>query len=65
MDCIFNDKPYPKTYENKTEENLLARYKDISSYLDERFKVSTTYLDEMLKDSATHKLKVFVLYFLK
>lgn len=54
MDCIFNEKTYSETYKNKTEENLLARYKDISSYLDERF-----------KDSTDHKRKVFVLYFLK
>lgn len=54
MDCIFNDKSYPETYKHKTEENILVRYKDISNYL-----------DEMLKDSTTHKLKVFVLYFLK
>lgn len=54
MDCIFNDKEFPKNYNNKTEENLIGRYKDISSYLDNK-----------IGDFENNKLKMFVLYFLK
>lgn len=54
MDCIFNNKSYPNEYKNKTEENLIDRYKDISSYLDSK-----------LIDSENNKLKMFILYFLK
>lgn len=54
MDCIFNNKSYPNEYKNKTEENLIDRYKDISSYLDSK-----------LIDPENNKLKMFILYFLK
>lgn len=54
MDCIFNNKPYPKEFKNKTEQTLAERYQDISKYLDNKF-----------KDLESKKLHIFILYFLK
>lgn len=55
MDCIFNDKNYPIKFKNKTEETLVKRYKDISTYLDDKFK----------NEIDSNKLRLFVLYFLE
>lgn len=56
MDCIFNNREYKEDFKNKTEENLVARYGDISNYIDEKFKHEKT-------DSK--KLSSFAFYFLK
>lgn len=58
MDYLFKDNfiPIDLLYHNKTEQNLVERYKDISKYLDEKLLGS-------VRDS--HKISSFVFYFLK
>lgn len=56
MECIFNAREYKETFKNKTEENLVSRYGDISNYIDHVFKHGK-------EDSK--KLRSFALYFLK
>lgn len=51
MECILNNKEYDTPYKNKTEETLVARYNDISKYLE----------DKKMDD---HKLNAFTYYFL-
>ena len=52
MDVLMQDLPYPSTFNNKTEENIINRYQDISKYID----------DKKLCDNA---LDAFVRYFLE
>lgn len=52
MECILNDTEQPKQFKNKTEKNLIARYEDISDYIDKKG------MDEK-------KLNTFICYFLK
>lgn len=56
MECIFNAREYKEAFKNKTEENLVSRYSDISHYIDNVFKHEK-------EDSK--KLRSFALYFLK
>lgn len=58
MDYLFKDNfiPIDLSYHNKTEQNLVERYKDVSKYLDEKLLGS-------VRDS--HKISSFVFYFLK
>lgn len=56
MDCIFNNREYEEAFKNKTEKNLVERYRDISSHIDEKFK------DEEIDSK---KLPSFAFYFLK
>lgn len=56
MECIFNAREYKEAFKNKTEENLVSRYRDISHYIDNVFKHEK-------EDSK--KLRSFALYFLK
>lgn len=52
MDVLMQNLPYPCVFNNKTEENLINRYQDISKYID----------DKKLCDNA---LDAFVRYFLE
>jgi len=52
MDCILKDEPLPEDYNNKTEETLVERYKDISDYF-----------NKMNMDN--NKLNTFISYFLE
>lgn len=56
MECIFNAREYKEAFKNKTEENLVSRYGDISHYIDNVFKNET---------DDSKKLRSFALYFLK
>ena len=51
MNAILEEKEY-NTFANKTEENIVARYKDISKYIDD-------------KQMDSKKLETFVFYFLE
>jgi uncharacterized protein with ParB-like and HNH nuclease domain len=51
MDYILNDKDYNKPYRNKTEENLVERYNDISKFIDSKQmdnKKTDTFIDYFL-----------------
>ena len=52
MESILNGEEYTAPIKNKTEETLLARYKDINTYIDNKG------MDEQ-------KLRAFCMYFLK
>ena len=52
MECILENKPYTDPYKNKTEETLIARFNDISKYIDDK------QMDE-------NKLRAFCMYFLR
>ena len=52
MDCILKDTERPAQFRNKTEETLIARYDDISDYIDK-------------KDLDENKLDTFICYFLE
>lgn len=52
MESILNGEEYTAPIKNKTEETLLARYKDINTYIDNKA------MDEQ-------KLRAFCMYFLK
>ncbi len=52
MDVLMQNLPYPSVFNNKTEENIINRYQDISKYID----------DKKLCDNA---LDAFVRYFLE
>ena len=52
MECILENKPYTEPFKNKTEETLIARFKDISKYIDDK------QMDE-------EKLRAFCMYFLR
>lgn len=51
MECILNNKDYTSAFKNITEETLVARYKDISRFIDE-------------KGMDDDKLRAFCMYFL-
>ena len=52
MDCILKDTERPAQFRNKTEETLIARYDDISDYIDK-------------KEMDEKKLDTFICYFLE
>ena len=52
MDCILKDRERPAQFRNKTEETLIARYDDISDYIDK-------------KEMDEKKLDTFICYFLE
>ena len=52
MESILEGKPYTEPIKNKTEETLLARFKDISRFIDDK------QMDE-------NKLRAFCMYFLR
>lgn len=52
MDCILKDTERPTLFKNKTEETLIARYDDISDYIDK-------------KEMNEKKLDTFICYFLE
>lgn len=52
MDCILKDTERPARFRNKTEETLIARYDDISDYIDK-------------KEMDEKKLDTFICYFLE
>lgn len=52
MESILENNPYTEPIKNKTEETLLARFKDISRYIDDK------QMDE-------NKLRAFCMYFLR
>ena len=52
MDCILKDTERPAQFKNKTEETLIARYDDISDYIDK-------------KEMDEKKLDTFICYFLE
>lgn len=52
MDCILKDTERPAQFKNKTEETLIARYDDISDYIDK-------------KEMSEKKLDTFICYFLE
>ena len=52
MDCILKDTERPAKFKNKTEETLIARYDDISDYIDK-------------KEMNEKKLDTFICYFLE
>ena len=52
MDCILSGKEAPTDFRNKTEETLVCRYEDISSYIDK-------------KEMDEKKLNTFISYFLE
>lgn len=52
MDCILNNTEPPKSFKNKTEETLIARYNDISEYINKKA------MDEK-------ELNTFISYFLE
>ena len=52
MESILENKPYTEPIKNKTEETLIARFKDISRYIDDK------QMDE-------NKLRAFCMYFLR
>jgi len=52
MESILEGKPYTEPVKNKTEETLLARFKDISRFIDDK------QMDE-------NKLRAFCMYFLR
>lgn len=52
MECILEDKSYSQPFKNKTEETLVARFKDISRFVDDK------QMDE-------NKLRAFCMYFLR
>lgn len=52
MDCILKNTEHPAQFKNKTEETLIARYGDISDYIDK-------------KEMSEKKLDTFICYFLE
>lgn len=52
MDCILKDTERPAQFKNKTEETLIARYDDISDYIDK-------------KEMDEKKIDTFICYFLE
>ncbi len=52
MDCILKDTERPAQFKNKTEETLIARYDDISDYINK-------------KEMDEKKLDTFICYFLE
>ncbi|MBO7419130.1 MAG: DUF262 domain-containing protein [Bacteroidaceae bacterium] len=52
MESILDNKNYEDTFKNKTEETLIARFKDISHFIDE-------------KQMDDNKLRAFCMYFLR
>lgn len=52
MECILQNVPYTNPIKNKTEETLIARFKDISKFIEEK------QMDE-------NKLRAFCMYFLR
>ncbi len=52
MESILENKPYSEPFKNKTEETLVARFKDISRFVDDK------QMDE-------NKLRAFCMYFLR
>ena len=52
MECILENKPYTDPIKNKTEETLIARFKDISKFIDDKL-------------TEENKLRAFCMYFLR
>ncbi len=52
MECILEDKSYTQAFKNKTEETLVARFKDVSRFIEDK---------QMDED----KLRAFCMYFLR
>lgn len=52
MKCVLKGTPYTQKFKNKTEETIIERYNDISSYFDK-------------KKMDAHKLDTFINYFLE
>ena len=52
MNCILNNEEYKQDYKNKTEETLVARFKDISKFIDD-------------KAMDSNELRAFCMYFLR
>lgn len=52
MECILEDKSYTQPFKNKTEETLVARFKDVSRFIEDK---------QMDED----KLRAFCMFFLR
>ena len=52
MDCILENKTLDRKFKNKTEETIMSRYADISSFIDK-------------KEMDDNKLRAFISYFLE
>ncbi len=52
MECILKNEEYKQPYKNKTEETLVARFKDICKFIDD-------------KEMDENKLRAFCMYFLR